>query len=472
MITVSRRKMASAVQREDHKKKISSSIENISSLLANLQVSEDDDHAEMEILHASVGLLMNTVNDRQLDLIGDLSSIVQSLKAGLMTPEDLERVIRTEQDRSQFILNLSSMIGKHMGQLFSMMGEMLEHSARGEPMPEASVIQMNSQMTLVSETVDSISRVIQAPAHKLQLTIDEVESDIASAVKGATDAIENGLSSKANSTTKPKGKNSKSTFTPSPVKEPISPEPLRAVTPDLSQSRKSPGKFMSPSGDNSYGVRKVDFGCQADLMPTAYNFDNSLLTSSHSQEVPTTASTTTGGSAQSKAAKKPGNNNAVTKGSKAKSKTNKPTDNAATIPSSHVAAANSLLSTVQSNNNETVTGPSKDFVSPHGGLSASDAVTPTNTNTRSVNNDSAAATALPLTSNDAAIRPPLGGQSSSMTKNSNFQTILSNDLSVASENQDSVNESIASGGEMDRQESQEERSSNSLLVPDGDEKVQ
>lgn len=168
---------------------LSSAFENISTLLANLE-EKDIDNVEVKRLHESVGTLMSRVSDRQLDLLGDLTAILATFTDGRMTPGQLEAMIVTEQERSAFILDLSTTIGSHIGQLFQMIESIFSRIEMGKAISKDSMKSVSRKMNVVSESVDSISRIINTPAHLLKSVIGDVKQDIAS-VSGLNNDKEN-----------------------------------------------------------------------------------------------------------------------------------------------------------------------------------------------------------------------------------------------------------------------------------------
>lgn len=165
------------------KKNLENTLENITSLLDHLhQDSSLQDNAEYTRIQQNMKFLFNTVTSHQMDLLGDLHSVVESFKAGLMSPEQLEMMIKVEQDRSEMILGLASRIGDHLQELFTMIEQIIDHVETGSPLPSEGLgAPLRSQMNLVFESVDSISRIINTPPGNLQQTFDAIEKDIATA---------------------------------------------------------------------------------------------------------------------------------------------------------------------------------------------------------------------------------------------------------------------------------------------------
>lgn len=174
---------------DGHRRKhnLENTLENISSLLDNLHGDNaDDNNGEYNRIQQNMKFLFSTVASHQMDLLGDLSSVIESFKAGLMSPEQLEMMIKAEQDRSEMILGLAGRVGDHLQDLFKMIEAILEHVETGSPLPVGGLSglggSVRSQMNLLFESVDSISRIINTPPANLQQTFEDIEKDIAVAV--------------------------------------------------------------------------------------------------------------------------------------------------------------------------------------------------------------------------------------------------------------------------------------------------
>jgi hypothetical protein len=163
---------------------LNTAFRHISTLLADLEEKDADaEDVNINALHANIDNLINKVSDRQFDLLGDLTSIIESFRDGHMTPHQLESMIIAEQKRSAFILRLSGHIGTHMTQMFDIFSSIIEHLENGDELPNNFMKTMSQKMAWMFDQVESITRVISVPAHALQSTIGEIEIDIDEASK-------------------------------------------------------------------------------------------------------------------------------------------------------------------------------------------------------------------------------------------------------------------------------------------------
>lgn len=162
-------------------KNLETSFERVSNLLADLDDREVNNLEQVNFLRGSVDDLLTQFSDNHTDLLMDLTSILDSFKMGIMTPDQLEAMIRAEQDRSTFILKMASMIKAHIEYLFQNIQRVLEFAENGTPLPIGSISSMAAEMNLVLDSVDSIHRIINTPGKRLTTTITEVEKDLARA---------------------------------------------------------------------------------------------------------------------------------------------------------------------------------------------------------------------------------------------------------------------------------------------------
>ena len=76
-----------------------------------------------------------------------------------MTPEQLEQMVRAEQDRSDAILHMASNLGLQLKELFSMVEVIIDHVESGSPLPpDVYPASVRSQMNLVFGSVDGMQR--------------------------------------------------------------------------------------------------------------------------------------------------------------------------------------------------------------------------------------------------------------------------------------------------------------------------
>jgi predicted transcriptional regulator len=167
------------------KQNLEDTLENISTLLENLHRDNSvENDAEYGRIQQNIKSMFHSVNSHQMDLLGDLTAVVESFKAGLMSPEQLEMMVRAEQDRSEMIMGLAGRVGEHLKDLFKMIDELIDSVEAGEAVAiEGLGGSMRSQMNLVFESVDSISRIMSTPPANLQQTMQDIEKDIEIAVQ-------------------------------------------------------------------------------------------------------------------------------------------------------------------------------------------------------------------------------------------------------------------------------------------------
>lgn len=138
--------------------------QNIQMLLSSL---DKDVGGNRSPLNKSFALsLLNSVTDNQTTMQGDLSSLLESFKNGLISADHLDTMIQNEHVRSQFILSESINIQKHLETLFQTMKKIADrmpmHSDVNDDMEDV-VMGMSSAM----RSMGGFSKVVKTPAREI-----------------------------------------------------------------------------------------------------------------------------------------------------------------------------------------------------------------------------------------------------------------------------------------------------------------
>jgi hypothetical protein len=158
-------------------------LENMNSLIANLEANKQNQMSENEVnrLHDSVDTLLWKVSESKIGCYEELEELLYSFKSGIMTPYQLENFIVAEQQKSEFILSLSAMIGHHLAGLCEQFQEMAARygaDGNGSVMSE-QYDDIGTQLRIMCNEVSSLGKIINSPSSDLHSTIGSVEISLA-----------------------------------------------------------------------------------------------------------------------------------------------------------------------------------------------------------------------------------------------------------------------------------------------------
>lgn len=154
----------------------------IKHLLKQLEGS-DSSHEELLAMKDTMDFLMGSYFEQHLDLDSEMNSLLDDLRKGLVTNEELESMLRVDQSRSGLVSRMAGSLKLQLEALFSQFGGLLEGIYKGGPFPTDQVNTLFSDMNFVLDSVDFISKVVTTPAKQLNATIDQVETDLRTQVE-------------------------------------------------------------------------------------------------------------------------------------------------------------------------------------------------------------------------------------------------------------------------------------------------
>lgn len=158
--------------------KLNYTFDRISTLMADLEEKEMS-KSEVDFLKASVDDLMTQSSEHRIHMYADLSTILESIKNGLMTPEQLENLIRTEHDRSKFILHAASVIKQHLVFISDNFQKLIPVPDSNVAVTEGSVKAHVTELNLIMDQVETITKVVSTPANKLtRSAMNIIEQDL------------------------------------------------------------------------------------------------------------------------------------------------------------------------------------------------------------------------------------------------------------------------------------------------------
>eukprot|EP01035_Chromulina_nebulosa_P018240 gene18240-23912_t len=154
----------------------------IKSLLAKLE-GGDSQNSELLAMKDSMDILMGTYFESHMDLDTEMNSLLENLRKGLISNEELEQMLKADQNRSGFVLRMAGSLKGQLESLFDEFRSLLDNAYKGNPYPKDQVNTLYTDMNTVLDSVDFISRVVSTPALKLNEAIDQVDSEMRTQVE-------------------------------------------------------------------------------------------------------------------------------------------------------------------------------------------------------------------------------------------------------------------------------------------------
>ena len=156
----------------------------IQQLLAKLEgTNTDAQKEELLAMKDSMDFLMGVYFEQHLDLDSEMNGLLDNLRRGLATQEELESMLKADQSRSGFVLKMAGSLKIQLENVFELFGSVLDSVYKGGAFPIDAVNHLYSDMNIVMDSVDFISKVVSTPAKTLSSTLDQVENDLRTQVE-------------------------------------------------------------------------------------------------------------------------------------------------------------------------------------------------------------------------------------------------------------------------------------------------
>lgn len=138
---------------------------------------------ELSMLKGSVEYLMGTYFEQHEDLEAEMTSMLDDMRRGLITQEELEGMLKIDQHRSGLVSRMAGSLKYQLESLFTRFTGVLKTVYQGNEFPVQQVNTLFTDMNFVLDSVDYITKVIRTPAKKLNL--NQVESNLKLQVESA-----------------------------------------------------------------------------------------------------------------------------------------------------------------------------------------------------------------------------------------------------------------------------------------------
>lgn len=153
----------------------------ISKLLALLEVGSVENEQILAV-KSNVDSLMGNFYDNKIDLDFEMNGLLDNLKKGLTTQEELAGMLQIDKIRSGLVSRMASSLKLQLEQLFTKVIAIFENIYRGK-VPHDDIKSLLTDMNFVLSSVDFIAKVVSTPAKTLNSTMNQVENDLKSQVE-------------------------------------------------------------------------------------------------------------------------------------------------------------------------------------------------------------------------------------------------------------------------------------------------
>jgi hypothetical protein len=153
---------------------------NINHLLSELESNHlQNANREMAYVQANITDLMGKFQDSQTDLRGDLMDVLESFQKGTMSTEELGALLQGEKERGSLSIKLVEEIQSNLEDVIAFVAHFVHDVEQGKPLPKQSFKSLFQELDIVSDSVNSISKVVRTPNRKVR----EIKAKIGSEVE-------------------------------------------------------------------------------------------------------------------------------------------------------------------------------------------------------------------------------------------------------------------------------------------------
>ena len=222
-------------------------------------------------LKKSVTDLIGQMAGNHIGIHGDLLSLQSSMRNGLISGDELQKMILQERVRSNFLINESIGMSRQMKFMFSQFTKLTEQIDAADPIASAGIDKMHANIFVIMEAIEKLSSVISAPG-------DEVASVVNSSAKLVAKSFDDSSEIQ--------------------ISAPLHRRRMSAIIDEAKQEIKPSGTITTSTSSNSITsssdspttilkTKKTDVGCQTFDSGDAYL---PLLTSQNSMSISFTIS--------------------------------------------------------------------------------------------------------------------------------------------------------------------------------------
>jgi hypothetical protein len=127
---------------------------------------------QTEDLKEYVTDLIDKISGNHDGIQGDLNSLLISFKSGLITSDELEKMIIQERDRSNFLMSESMGMSKQMKFMFAQFEKLIQSIDETDPVASNAIDNMNSNMHSLLNAIDTLSEVVASPGNEVHSLLE------------------------------------------------------------------------------------------------------------------------------------------------------------------------------------------------------------------------------------------------------------------------------------------------------------
>jgi hypothetical protein len=152
---------------------------NINHLLSELeQHHAQNGNREMAYVQANITDLMGKFQDSQHDLRGDLMDVLESFQKGTMSADELAALLQGEKERGSLSIKLVEEIQSNLEDVIQFVAHFVHDVEQGKPLPKQSFKSLFQELDLVSDSVNSMSKVVRTPSRKVREMRAKIGSEV------------------------------------------------------------------------------------------------------------------------------------------------------------------------------------------------------------------------------------------------------------------------------------------------------
>jgi hypothetical protein len=152
---------------------------NINHLLSELEQNHTQNaNREMAYVQANITDLMGKFQDSQQDLRGDLMDVLESFQKGTMSADELAALLQGEKERGSLSIKLVEEIQSNLEDVIQFVAHFVHDVEQGKPLPKQSFKSLFQELDIVSDSVNTISKVVRTPSRKVREMRAKIGSEV------------------------------------------------------------------------------------------------------------------------------------------------------------------------------------------------------------------------------------------------------------------------------------------------------
>ena len=161
-------------------RQITTTEENIRRLMESLE-ENDTRTDELANCQNKVDKLFGKLNENHSELTADVKEMLDNLRAGRVSPDDLEKLLVSEREKVSYSLQLADHAKKSLEDVMSFVQHFVTDVQKGKAVPKDSFTSLYNELDAISDSMNSMAKVhrskdIQKLKRILQTHIDEKQN--------------------------------------------------------------------------------------------------------------------------------------------------------------------------------------------------------------------------------------------------------------------------------------------------------